>query len=31
MYAIIKLEYEAPIYYGFRFGANFKSHIKSVV
>ena len=28
---IMKLEYEAPIYDGFGFGANFKRHIKSVV
>ena len=31
MYAIIKLEYEAPIYDGFGFEANFKKHVKSVV
>ena len=28
MYAIMKLEYEAPIYDDFHFGANFKRHIK---
>ena len=31
MYAFVKLEYEALIYDGFGFGANFKRHIKSVV
>ena len=31
MYAIMKLEYEAPIYYGLGFGDNLKRHIKSVV
>ena len=31
MYAIMKLEYEAPIYDGFGFGANFKRQIKSVI
>ena len=28
MYAIMKSEYEAPIYDVFGFGANFKRHIK---
>ena len=31
MYAIMKLEHEAPIYDDFDFGANFKRHIKSIV
>ena len=31
MYAIMKLEHEAPIYDNFGFGPSFKSHIKSVV
>ena len=31
MYAIMKLEYEAPIYDDFGFGANCKRYIKSVV
>ena len=31
MFVIMKLEYEAPIYGGFSFGANFKRHIKSAV
>ena len=30
MYAIMKLGYEAPIYDGFGFGANFKRRIKSI-
>ena len=31
MYAIMKLEYEAPIYDGFAFEANFKRYVKNVV
>ena len=31
MYAIMKLEYEAPTYDGFGFGANFKRYTTSVV
>ena len=31
MYVIMKLEYEAPIYDDFSFGANFRQHSKSVV
>lgn len=31
MYAIMKLEYEAPICDYFGFGANFECHIKSEV